>query len=361
MNAITIKSALNSVYFGDPTGIPILGQAPFGRQIQRWQDDSSYVQKFQFSDAITLQFHIQYDAGAALPALYICDRYDPHTGKFHVVGAPADNSLVGGTYDFNTVYGSGAGLYCKGTQVISGNNYYNPFDGTTTPLLTVTYSFSCNDIGLSTKGTYYFLFVNQSLHPTVNNYLWSEPVYFTDILPYTILINSQYNSNKSGNINTYIALWNTDDGILINHYYPTFNVRVEGYLIPENPKGINVGYLQQAYDQQQIMALFKRMKKLCIGEISQGIPDYLLETVTSAIIADSFWIDKPNNSFIIFNPSAQTSLTDIWKLKRNDAYALVTGSCILMQRYDGQNAIVTPTPATPYARVYDAVYDATYS
>ena len=346
MNPIFLAPPSNSVYISDPDGAHVLGQSPYGVYgIQKWMYAAKYQSEFLFTDPLAIQCHVQYYGGEFMqPALYVCDYYNPNLGAYHCVGAATNNTTVGASALLNNQ------PYLKGMQIIAGNNYQDPNSGATTPLMTGMWSFSFSNLGIATRGTYYLLLVNNVYNGTgftAKNY-FSEPIFVTDCLPNTLLFQSQFNTNKSGNINTVVTGWSNNaqrgTGIPNIPYIPTFLVRCKGYILDEAPKAVLVGYLQQLYQQVQTYGQLVRMKTLKVGELSNGIPPHMLEAITSHILADNYWINGYN--YISFNSSNSTVPIDVWKAKRaNDAYPLFTASAGIMERFQSQSVItVTAAP-----------------
>jgi hypothetical protein len=100
------------------------------------------------------------------------------------------------------------------------------------------------------------------------------------------------------------------------------------------------------------------MKTLKVGELSTGIPPYLLEMVTTAILSDIWVVDE--YSYICFNASSQNTLGDMWKTTRNDNWTLLYANTPIMERYQAQGAIVSPTPVM-FGRIFTGEFDATFA
>jgi hypothetical protein len=343
MIPILLKRANNSVYISDPSGIPVLGQSPYGvHGIRNWSYAAKYQQKYLFSDTITIQIDTQENINDVPsppfvnpPQLYLCDKYDPNTGDFRLYGASVWNSLTGGSVNLN------AAPYYKGAQNIANNNWTNPFDSTVYPLVTSMWAFDLATLGISTVGTYYLLLVNKyksGASYVAKNY-FSEPVYFTNILTNTMNFQSQFLSNKGDNWNMIVSGWYNDYPTNTQPYNPIFNFRCEGFVYDHDLKAVNVGYFQQLWQQSQTFAKQVRFKTLQIGELSTGVPRYILEMVTAQILSDVFWID--NYSYIKDNNSGSPNMSDLWKIRSsNIANPLVYASTSLMERYEAQQAII---------------------
>lgn len=348
-NPIILFSPNNSLYISNPGGTPVLGQAPYGVYgMQPWQAKTAYQSKYLFTDELTIQVHSESGAGNN-NQLYICDYYNPNSGDFRIIGQP-----------YNTIPTIWTGIntmpYLKGIQSIAGNNFVDPFTNATSPLTSMMWAFSFNDLSITTPGIYYLLLQNKLAgSPDIITNLFSEPVLVMDTLRNTLLFQSQYATNKGTNINTVVTGW-------LNNfltpgappvtppppplpYIPMFIQRCEGYIIDKDPKAVNVGYLQQNWQQVQTYGQLVRMKSLKIGEISIGIPPHVLEGVTAQILSDIFWIN--NYSYICYNSSNSTSLSDLWKSRRHDEYPLLWAETMLMERFQGQGAIQTPPPTPP--------------
>lgn len=348
---VTLPSVANSIYISqtDNYTVPqVLGQVPYNQYAQDWQYVPPYQQKVLFSDNITLMFKTQVSHSTTgsppvsildVPKLYLCDHNKNIISAINLNVAP----------------------YFKGWQEISGDNFVNPFDGTTVPLLTTCWSFSFNAFSstITAGGIYYLLLQNQDGDGGAANVIsyYSEPIFLSNTWPDTLLFQYSYNSNNALK-NIVTGGWFNDFGSgFTSPYLPVFNCRIEGYINELKPKGINIGYLQQSYDQIQIKALKKAVWTVKLGEISLGIPYYLLEIAAEALMADQVWIN--NYSYIIFNPSAQSSLTDLFKIKDSDINSLIYAQIDVMERYPQQRAMVTPQPSYP-SRYHDSTHDSTY-
>jgi hypothetical protein len=350
-NPITVLPASNSVCISDPTGLAVLGQSAFGVYgIQPWMSAISYQSKYTFDDTLNITAHIQGNiplSQASSANLYLCDYYEPNTGKYRVYGSSIYNTTSGSSVDLNIA------PYLKGYQQLTGNSYINPLSNDSgTPLLTYMWSFSFSDLEINQSGTYYLLLINacESLqtfpHPVVITPLFSEPILMQATHPNTLLFQSRFNTNKSDNWNVVITGWWNDFPINSIPFNPTFTQRVEGYVIDFDLKAVQVGYLQQSWQQLQTFAKWVRMKTLKIGEISVGVPPHIIEAVTAQILADTYWIN--GYSYINFNNSNSSQLGDLWKTRRpDDAYPLLFASTAIMERYQSQGSIVTPPPPLP--------------
>lgn len=348
-NVINVKCAANSIYLSDENGQPVLGQAPYGVYgIQNWQYPNKYFSKVQFSDVISIQMHTQkysrdtaaeVDRPCPQPQLFLCDFYDPNTGSFRVYGQTVYNTTSGSTVDLN------ARPYFKGDQTLPSNSYTDPFTNTQDLLRSTMWSFSFSDLSITASGVYYLLFVNywyeDGDYPTASEFkLFSEPMQVQTSHLNTLYFTATYNTNRSDEDNVIVSGW-YDDASEETPYNPLFTGRIEGYILDLDPKAINVGYLQQLYDQIQVYAKQKRMKTLKLGELSTGIPPHILEQATALMFSDLWFIN--GWSYIMFNPSSQTTLTDIWKSNRKDGWTLFYATTAIMERYGAQKAIVSPS------------------
>ena len=361
-NPITLFPSINSVYMSDPTGLKVLGQSPYGVYgIQNWMYPAQYQSKVCFSDEMNFTVHIQGDDPSHQNShafFYLLDYYDPITGNYRIagttnyqfVGSATYNSPTVGAIDLNTA------PYLKGIQQIVGNNYNNPLSTDNgTPLKSYMWSFSFSDLGISTAGTYYLMMMNK-LHliaPNTDTYTptFSEPMQVKSVWPNTLLFQSQFATNKADNWNLVVTGWFNDYPANTQTYTPVFLNRCEGYIIDKDPKAIQVGYMQQSWQQLQTFAKLVRMKSLQVGELSTGIPPHILEGVTAQVLADTYYIN--GYPYINYNTSNSTQLGDLWKSRRpNDAYPLLYATTQIMEKYQGQGAIVTPPPPVP-TRYFD--------
>ena len=341
---IAIFPKCNSVSMTPATpNFNVLGQAPYADTIQDWQYPLPYVQKINFDDELVIQVHVADPTALSVryqnPKLYICD-YQKN---------------VINTIDLNVT------PFLKGYQLIPYNTYIDPVTGATYPLLTAMWSFKFSDLDFSGDygGIYYLKMVSQDYPPaTVNTFttFFSEPMFVDTSHQFTKQFQFAYNTNNSLK-NIVVSGWFDDYPTNTQQYSPIFSQRAEAYINMFSPKVINIGYLQQQYQQKQIKAQQVRSWKLKVGEISLGIPYYMLEMLTEALLADTVTID--GYAYILYNPTGQSSLADLWKIRDADVVPLVFGECALMERYNSQSAIVTPTPS-PYGRIFTSEFDTTF-
>ena len=346
-NPITLLTPVNSLYLSDPNGLKVLGQAPFGVYgIQPWMAVGKYQSKYTFTDTITIQAQIEGNIPAIQTGnakLYLCDYYDPNSGDYKLYGDTVYNRLTGSSIDLNIA------PYLKGVQQIAGNFYKNPFLPITTPLKSYLWAFDFTTLGIATAGTYYLLLLNDKLNiPSTHQitYLFSEPFLVKAAHPNTMLFQSQFATNKADNWNVIVTGWYNDYPTNTQTFTPLYSLRIEGYLIDDDPSAVLVGYSQQLWEQVQTFSKLVRMKTLAIGELSTGIPPHMLEMVQAQILADTFWID--NYSYISPSSNNSTQLTKLWKSRRpNAAYPLFYAGTALMERFQAQGAIITPPPPIP--------------
>ena len=338
---IAIFPKCNSVSMTPATpNFNVLGQAPYADTIQDWQYPLPYTQKINFDDTITVQVHTTDNAGflpVVYPMLYVCDYQK--------------NVII--SIDLNIA------PFLKGVQHIPFNIYTEPATGATYPLITTMWSFKFSDLDFSGDygGVYYLKMISQDyLDPTAFTTFFSEPMFVDTSHQFTKQFQFSYNTNNSLK-NIVVSGWFDDYPTNTQQYSPIFTQRAEAYINMFSPKVINIGYLQQQYQQKQIKAQQVRSWKLKVGEISLGIPYYMLEMLTEALLADTVTID--GYAYILYNPTGQSSLADLWKIRDADVVPLVFGECALMERYNSQSAIVTPTPS-PYGRIFTSEFDTTF-
>jgi hypothetical protein len=326
VNQVTIFPNSNSVKFAPANPLYyVLGQAPYGQTIQDWQEPLKYSQKVLNTDQLAIMVHYQYDLASlgSYIKLYVCDQYQ--------------NIITGITATLNTY------PYRKGNQHIAGNNFTDPYTSIVTPLYTSLYVFNFEAFYPTyiTYGQTYFLRLdNVSSDGTIQTF-YSEPLYVATSHKDTLLIQYSYNSNIA-NKNIVTTGWFNNSGHT-SPYNPVFSLRLEGYISDLNLKVINIGYLQQQYNQNQIKTEQRRTWQLCLGEISIGIPYYLLEMATEAMLADNIWINS--YGYILFNPQGVTQLSDLWKKRDSINAPLVYASAPIMERYPEQQALQTTIPS----------------
>lgn len=241
--------------------------------------------------------------------------------------------------------------------------YTNPVTGAMTELMSSLWAFSFEDLaGIVPDGGVYYLRLDNAIPSADTIQYYSEPLLVSNTHPDTILVQFTYNTNVAAK-NVVINEWFSRDG---SAYGPVFGIRAEGYVLPSKsgPKGINIGYFQQGYNPIQIKTQQKRFFDLHLGDISLGVPWYMLEMVTEALMADNVAIinDADTNaySYVLYNSGSGGSLTDIWKVKGSDVNPLLHASCNLMQRSDMQAAFVTPTPVPVGGGVFNGVFNVVF-
>jgi hypothetical protein len=338
---ITLQAASNSVAFADiNASLPqVMGQVHYDDYVGDWQNLPPYQQKILNTDNIAIQIKTQLGAGGSgnYPKLYICDHFK------NVIPAVNLN----------------ADPYLKGVQHVAGDNFVNPYTGTSTPMQTALWVFSFNNFAtqIPAGGVFYLRLDNiDTVGPVTTSY-YSEPLYVSNTLPDTLLFTFFYDADNAEKNIVNGGWYNDFSSGSTSPYNLQFSLRVEGIITNEAPKGINIGYLQQSYNQLQIKTNQKRIRTLKLGEISIGIPDYLLEMATEAVQADNLFIN--GYGYILYGANSD-HLADIWKMKRpNDAWPLVMAECGLMERYTEQRALMNPIFMPP-TKIFTDVFDDTF-
>ena len=340
---VLIQAISNSLYFYPevPSGLNVLGQASYGEQLMDWQPRLPYNQKALFTDNISLQFHCGYSSSLATTlsaAVYITDYL---------------GNVIAGV-DLNTA------PYLKGVQTISGNTFTFPNGGVNVPLKSYQWAFTFGDFPseIPDGGDYYVKLVVSltDIHGTTTSEYFSEVIRLTDSHPDTKLFQYLYNTNIASK-NIVNSGWFNDYPTNSQPYTLSFSLRSEAYINLFSPKVINVGYSQQNYQQVQIKTRQVTTYTLKVGEISIGIPYYMLQKLTEALLADTLYID--NFAYIVYNPQGQTSLSDMWKIKDSDISPLVFAQTAIMLVSESQNALVSPTPPR-YGRIFTDEFDDTF-
>lgn len=340
---VCIMPDVNTFYFSDATNnIGILDHSDYRGQILGWQYKSFYTAKATTTDPITIMAHTQFLGTEASPTLHICDRNL--------------KEITAITSDLNAI-SLPTGSYFKGSQNISGFSWTDPFTGTVIPLLSTLWNFSFANFSSyltpNTPLSYYYLRLDTfDTSGNLKSY-YSEPIWLCDNLPNTLLFQCYYQANKALDTNVITAGWSTNLGSppIGQPYTPSFCIRCEGYILPLDNKAVNVGYLQQLYEQQQVFTQKTHYRTLQLGEISRGIPDYMLQKMTELLLSDNWSAGADINSqysYILYNASSQTTPGDIWKSKRDNNRPLLYASTVISPRYLAQRAMVDPTPGVPH-------------
>lgn len=326
--AVFVNSNSVSMTPDDPDYF-ILGQAPYGQTIQEWQGVVGYAQKVLFTDSLTIMVHTptRFNTGTSEVvsgdcSLYICDKYK------------------------NVIADLNSAPYYKGKQTIAGNTLTVPGELFALALKTFCWNFTFASQSISTNDFYYLKMTNVgdpgNASTTTRTY-YSEPMQLNTAWRNTRRIEYSYNSNiaSKGIIN---SGWFDNYPTNSINYNLKFSFRCEMYINQFVPKVINIGYQQQSYDPLQIKTQQKSVFALKAGEISQGIPYYMLRALTEALLADNVAIttaylsDNPM-AFKIFTQS-QPSLSDMWKIRDSDNSPLIYANCNITLVGDYENALV---------------------
>ena len=304
-------------------------------QVQDWQDKSLiYQQKVKMEQVITVMMHTSvsdpYLPATDNPKLYLCDQFGQVLTAYSSALATAP-------------------IY-KGYQFIAGNNYEE--GGVVTPLVSSLWMFSFNDLGITDGGVYYLKLVTFTNPATVAQVLYSEPIFVSNMDLETRLFEYTYNANNSF-CNFVLSGWYDD---FPTNTIPTqvyFQLRVEAYKNKLATKTLLIGYKQQSYNPVQINTIIKRCWTLNLGEISLGIPEYMVEKVGYAITSDKWIFD--GYYYILPFDGNNTQLVDLFKIQETDVNPLRTATTVIQEVSDNQRAI-TGTSDTLTGRIFDDVF-----
>ena len=264
-----------------------------------------YQQKARFNDQITLMFHTQYEEGAGSfkPYLEILD-YN-------------DNVVLNITSD---------PMYYKGQVINPYMTYQPPASTTSYPLKSDLFSFKFGqflDVTNANTGIYRVKVVNT--HSSLPYETWmSEPILLFDNVQRTILVEANNNSNKD--------LWIIDgwDG----GYIPTASIRLEGdYRSLQNQAYVK-SYRKQNFLLNQTVAYTWRQFELHLGDMSEGLPEYMLETVSNLLLMDNMRIE--NKYFMLKKEGDEGNILNV---KDPKTVPLLTATAIIEEKYAYQNAI----------------------
>lgn len=333
---VTILPLSNSVKISRdrdvPLGLNILGQAVYGLTIQDWQPVQKYYQKIGIDDTITIMVHVQ--GGSSVTELYFCDKYQQVISTINLNVAP----------------------HFKGGQALSGNTWTNTSNGTVVPLNSYLYSFSPSAFPEIVDGEFYYLKLNNVMTGEDTVSLYSEPMYIASDHPDTMLFQFNYNTNVARK-NVIMSGWHNDFPDNSDPFSPVFSQRCEATISKFIPKVVNVGYEKQNYEQEQIKTDQISTFTLNLGEVSQGIPLYMLQMVTEAVIADRLTIN--NFSYIIYNPQSQSAPSDLWKVRGGEVAPLLFASTNIVLVSEAQNAIANPGD-NPFARIFTSEFGSAF-
>jgi hypothetical protein len=344
-----VPNGLNVLYQGDLAHQVLPMDANYGNQA------TLYYAKNLMTDPVTMQFHTVYDYGGAAvaaPTLFITDVNQKVIASINLNAAP----------------------YFKGTNVLPGNLFTDAYSGAQYQLQSNTWNFTWSLFAsYITPGNIYSLMLTVPALMGATKTYYSEPILlYASVydswlnqgnLTNTQLFAAQYKSNRAGSTNVIVSGWYNNYPTNTIPYFPTFYCRCEARVKKFDPKLINIGYLSGNYQQIAVWAQKIQQRMLKLGENSLGIPDYMLDIITELLTSDQVSITGDSSLFYeykIWNPQAQTTPSDLWKITRNDVYHLIYANCPLTLGNANQTAMVTPTPVT-YGRYHDASHDASHN
>ena len=345
---INIVPVMSSYYFATATnnGLNVLGQATYRNQIKPFQSVLPYYAKALTIDPVTIQLH-SYFSGT--PTLHLCGMHQ--------------NVITGADAILNA-----APIY-KGLQVITGNVWVDDFTGAVYGLTTSTWSFNWTDLlSLITpdlpNNVYYLKLVADTTEMFSEPILIRTPQYdnmgYLKTFNFTNLFQAQWKANKSQNTNVVVSGWFNDFPTNTVPYFPTFYIRCESVLFDDDPNLIAIGYLRQQYEQQLVTGQQVPKQVLQLGYGSLGIPNYMMQMITEIVISDQFSITQDNTNYYqykLWNPSAQTSPSAIWKTRRDDdnSSPLFYATLPLTLGNLSQQAMIDPVPA-PSSHIYSGIF-----
>lgn len=339
---VTRRPLSNSIAINNSTsydtGLKVLRQASYFNTVQKWQSYLPYEQKVCYGDNISIQIHSQRMGDYfKYPALFICDSNGDVIPGIDLSIAP----------------------FFKGVQTVDGNDYISPYnDGIDIPLVSSMWNFTLGSFPaqITADGIYYLRLENYE--PTTLNTLvyYSEPMFLRSVWDNTMVFTFAYNGDNASK-QIVQGGWFNDPGVNTDPYLPIFSMRAEGFINDFDPNALNIGYLQQGYEQLQIQTLQTTWWTLTIGENFMGIPYYMLQMITEALLADNLAID--NYWRVLYNPNGNSSLTKIWKKKDAQVIPLVYASTTIMDRFQEQQDFVVPY-TTPLTRIFTSEFDTTF-
>lgn len=179
--------------------------------------------------------------------------------------------------------------FIKGSQQVSGNTIYNPLINADVQANTYCWQFSFQSLlPPNMSGIYYLRHINYASDGITSVSHISEPIFVfgqsASAFPDTVLLSCYNNSN-----NNYMGYLR--GGWSDPNFYPIFRHRIEAYLTEFDPKSIYIGFLQQKYEQEQILAENYRAWKLEAGGMGSNFTDFMHEKVNEAMSCDVFTID----------------------------------------------------------------------
>lgn len=295
-------------------------QKAYAETAMEWQTNMPYTQKATLVDKIDVQVHIQ-EGDVGHPSDLTIDILDIH-----------DNLIS--TLDISHFYGR---------QVIPGNTFTNPEDGSVTQLASYHYSFTFGEYftGVSDplNGLYYLRVSNYSGQSDYGSlYYRSEPILVFPQHPNTVLVQARNNTNRSLQ-NFIISGW---DGATVTGYIPEPQLRVEGHIEAYNPKTFISAYLQQ--DRLPLMTNSQNYRtfRFNLGSVAAGVPEYMYEKVAEMFICDYFSID--GKAFAYDNDASESGIKQIWKREQNYGGTLGWSEFPIREKYKNQNTSVTVVP-----------------
>lgn len=299
-----------------------------------WQQQNTYAQKKIFPELCTVMVHTQAWTGAALPY--------------------PDLDVLNSRME--TIANLSVTPFTAGAQQVSGNVDYDAETNTTTQLNSYLWQFQFSQFlsSITDSGIYYLRLSNNSADgAAVEKYL-TEPiiVYGNDAtaFPSCMLFQSRNDTNRASQA-TLASGWDND-------FIPTFQHRVEAHRRAYSPKGIYISMLEQEYQPLKLNAQNYRSFTLDIGGQSQGIPDYLYEKLSEAVITDFFTGDGIPYMQDVTDTDA--GIKQLWKGKQPEPSQLGWYTLAIRERYNSQyvfrQSVVSPCSCPFVSNAYQT-YD----
>ena len=223
----------------------------------------------------------------------------------------------------------------KGTVVNTYMVDTDPITGTQTPMYATCWSFKWTTIAAdldANTGDYYFKLYNYGADGVVNVPFLSDYIRLYDNQPDTVLITSKYNTNKQ---NVVVDGWN-------GGFVPTFYTRIEASIRRMEIEGYQQAYLQQNYNQLATYTANWKRFTFRAGH-KNGIPEYMLQTLTFALTADLVTID---GVYYKRKGEHSSNATDMWQITRTDPDPLIQAECKLYEYDNSMGSVYRNSPIT---------------
>lgn len=240
------------VSFTDDYGSMPFGLAGFTDSLSVTEPDSVYYQPFKKDNVITSQFsRTLIDGGTNTNVLNI---YSERAVLLHTISLSMSSPLI---ISGNTEPDTGEQLYTYKMELVP--TLYSQLDNYDLVILELVANFD---------GDYKYLRTSAPLHLFTNNDNYAKVEY-------------------SNNTNDYDAFWSNKNAL----YYPTFQFWIEANRMKKISASEYTTYKDMNQVTEKLYGKTVDKYRLMVGEISEGVPEYMIDLMDKATVCDNVRIN----------------------------------------------------------------------